>query len=141
MNIIDLFDDLHSTKSIEECFQIPNEKGLILIESLPWLFLRTSEGNLIRSLHTWSSKIQCHRNRLNILFSFHSETNTVMAVIPVDCLEDNSFLKNLVAISYITIRVKTLPKSETIEARVEQRSRTNVDTIKSVRRSMSRQNL
>lgn len=61
------------------------------------------------------------------------ETNTVMTVIPLDCLEENTFLKNLIAISYITIRVKTVKKSEMIEARIEQRSRTNVDTIKSVR--------
>lgn len=65
MNVIDLFDDLHSTKSIEECLTISDEKGLILIESLPWLFLRTSEGNLIRLLHTWSSKIEFYRYELD----------------------------------------------------------------------------
>ena len=57
MNVIDLFDNLHSTKSIEECLRVSEEKGLIIIESLPWLLLRTSEGNLSRLLHTWSSKI------------------------------------------------------------------------------------
>jgi len=56
----------------------------------------------------------------------------VMAVIPFDCIEENSILKNLISISYITVRIKTLLKSETIEAKIEQRSRTNVDTIKSV---------
>jgi hypothetical protein len=57
MNVIDLFDPIHSTKSIEECLKISDEKDLIIIESLPWLLLRTSEGNLSRLLHTWSSKI------------------------------------------------------------------------------------
>lgn len=56
----------------------------------------------------------------------------VMAVIPIDCLEDGSFIKSLISISYITIRIKMLSKTETIEAKIEQRSRTNVDTIKSV---------
>jgi len=57
MHIIDLFDDIHSIKSIEECLKITNEKDLIIIESLPWLLLRTLEGNLSRLLHHWSSKI------------------------------------------------------------------------------------
>lgn len=56
----------------------------------------------------------------------------VMVVVPLDCIEENSIIKNLISISYITVRIKTLPKSETIEAKIEQRSRTNVDTIKSV---------
>jgi len=56
----------------------------------------------------------------------------VIGVIPLDCIEENSILKNLISISYITVRIKTLLKSETIEAKIEQRSRTNVDTIKSV---------
>ena len=56
----------------------------------------------------------------------------VIAVIPLDCVEEHSLLKNLISISYITVRVKTLVKSETIEAKIEQKSRTNVDTIKSV---------
>ena len=68
-----------------------------------------------------------------IAIEFLLETNTVIAVIPLDCLEESSFLKNLIAISYITVRVKTLSKFEMIEARIEQRSRINVDTIKSVR--------
>jgi hypothetical protein len=38
----------------------------------------------------------------------------------------------MISISYITVRVKILVKSETIEAKIEQKSRTNVDTIKSV---------
>jgi hypothetical protein len=57
MNIIDIFDDIHSTKSIEECLKLTDEKDLIIIESLPWLLLRTTEGNLSRLLHHWSSKI------------------------------------------------------------------------------------
>ncbi|CAF0835548.1 unnamed protein product [Rotaria sordida] len=113
IHVIDMFDDIHSTKTIEECLKISNEKNLIIIESLPWLLLRTSEGDLSRLLHNWS------------------KSNIVMAVIPLDCIEENSFLKNLISISYITIQIKNLPKSETIEARIEQRSRTNVDTIKS----------
>lgn len=56
MNIIDIFDDSYSTKPLEECLKITDEKGLIIIESLPWLLLRTSEGNLSRLLHNWSSK-------------------------------------------------------------------------------------
>jgi hypothetical protein len=55
-----------------------------------------------------------------------------MSIIPSDCLEESSILKNLISISYITVRIKNLYKSETIAARIEQRSRTNVDTIKSV---------
>jgi hypothetical protein len=57
MNIIDIFDDNYSTKSLEECLKTTDEKGLIIIESLPWLLLRTSEGNLSRVLHKWSSKM------------------------------------------------------------------------------------
>lgn len=57
MNIIDLFDENNSTKSVEQCLQIANEKNLIIIESLPWLLLRTSEGDLTRLLHQWSSKL------------------------------------------------------------------------------------
>jgi hypothetical protein len=57
MNIIDTFDDINSTKPIEECLKLTGEKGLIIIESLPWLLLRTSEGNVSRLLHNWSSKI------------------------------------------------------------------------------------
>ncbi|CAF4581095.1 unnamed protein product [Rotaria sp. Silwood1] len=113
IHVIDMFDDIHSTKTIEECLKITNEKNLIIIESLPWLLLRTSQGDLSRLLHNWS------------------KSNIVIAVVPLDCIEENSFLKSLVSISYITIRIKNLPKSETIEARIEQRSRTNVDTIKS----------
>lgn len=52
-----MFDEIHSTKTIEECLTLTNEKCLIIIESLPWLFLRTSEGNLLRLLHNWSSKL------------------------------------------------------------------------------------
>lgn len=57
MHIIDIFDDTHSNKSIEECLKITDVKNLIIIESLPWLLLRTSEGDLARLLHNWSSKI------------------------------------------------------------------------------------
>ncbi|CAF4924932.1 unnamed protein product, partial [Rotaria socialis] len=49
-----MFDDIHSTKKIEECLRTSTEKGLIIIECLPWLLLRTSEGNLSRLLHNWS---------------------------------------------------------------------------------------
>jgi hypothetical protein len=57
MHVIDLFDDIHSTKSIAECLKITDEKDLIIIESLPWLLLRTSEGDLSRLLYNWSSKL------------------------------------------------------------------------------------
>ena len=56
MKVIDLFDEDHRTKSLDECLTRTDEKSLIVIESLPWLLLRTSEGNLCRSLHQWSSK-------------------------------------------------------------------------------------
>jgi len=55
-----------------------------------------------------------------------------MAVIPSDCLEDHSILKDLVSISFITVRVKIQVNTDNLEARVEQRSRTSVETIKSV---------
>jgi hypothetical protein len=131
MNVINLFDDIHSTKTIEESLKITDDKNLILIESLPWLLLRTSEGNLSRLLHNWSSK-RFYKGKTHSDFLFHLESNMVIAVIPFDCVEENSLLKNLISISYITVRVKTLLKSETIEAKIEQRSRTNVETIKSV---------
>jgi hypothetical protein len=131
MNVINLFDDIHSTKTIEESLKITDDKNLILIESLPWLLLRTSEGNLSRLLHNWSSK-RFYKGKTHSDFLVHLESNVVMAVIPFDCVEENSLLKNLISISYITVRVKTLLKSETIEAKIEQRSRTNVETIKSV---------
>jgi hypothetical protein len=63
---------------------------------------------------------------------FFLESNIIIAVLPFDCVEDNIFLKNLISISYITVRVKTVAKSEAIEAKIEQKSRTNVETIKSV---------
>ncbi|CAF0959530.1 unnamed protein product [Adineta steineri] len=113
MNIIDIFDDKHSTKSIEECIKITDEKDLIIIESLPWLLLRTSEGSISRLLYNWS------------------KTNMIMVVVPFDCVDEHSTLKNLISISYITIRINYLLKSETIEAKIEQRSRTSVNTIKS----------
>jgi hypothetical protein len=52
-----MFDDVHSAKSVEECLKITDDKSLIVIESLPWLLLRSSEGNVSRLLHNWSSKI------------------------------------------------------------------------------------
>jgi hypothetical protein len=64
--------------------------------------------------------------------NFLLESNIVIAVIPFDCVEESSSLKNLISISYITVRVKSLSKSETIEAKIEQRSRTSVNTIKTV---------
>ncbi|CAF2130368.1 unnamed protein product [Rotaria magnacalcarata] len=113
INVIDMFDDIHSTKKIEECLRTSTEKGLIIIESLPWLLLRASEGNLLRLLHNWS------------------KSHVIIAVLPYDCVEESSLFKNLISISYITVRIKNLLKSEGIEAKIEQRSRTNVDTIKS----------
>ena len=56
MHVIDIFDEIHSKKSIDECLKITEEKDLIVIECLPWLLLRTSEGNLFRILNNWSSK-------------------------------------------------------------------------------------
>lgn len=56
-----------------------------------------------------------------------------MAVIPLDCMEESPLFKSLHSISYITIRIKSLSKSEMIETKIEQRSRTNADSIKSVR--------
>ena len=50
----------------------------------------------------------------------------------MDCLEDGPMLKDLIAISSWTIRVRLLSTTETIETRIEQRGKTSVDTIKSV---------
>ncbi|CAF1035944.1 unnamed protein product [Adineta ricciae] len=112
MHVIDIFDEIHSKKSIDECLKITEEKDLIVIECLPWLLLRTSEGSLFRILNNWS------------------KTSMVMAVVPANCLDENSSLKNLIAISHVTVRVKTATKLEVIEAKIEQRSRTSVNTIK-----------
>jgi len=72
MNIINIFDSINSTKSIEECLKITDEKNLIIIESLPWLLLRISEGNLSRLLHNWSSKIftKYSKNKNKIFFIY-----------------------------------------------------------------------
>ena len=51
-----MFDDIHESKLVDEYLKITNEKSLIIIESLPWLLLRTSEGTLSRLLHNWSRK-------------------------------------------------------------------------------------
>lgn len=70
MKVIDLFDENHRTKSLDECVTRTDEKSLIVIESLPWLLLRTSEGNLCRSLHQWSRKRNLMINEEVILDSF-----------------------------------------------------------------------
>ncbi|UJR36525.1 hypothetical protein I4U23_029246 [Adineta vaga] len=112
INVVDIFDEIHSKKTIDECLKITDEKDLILIESLPWLLLRTSEGNLFRLLYNWS------------------KSSVIMIVVAADCFEESASLQNLISLSYITVRVKNLSKSESIEAKIEQRSRTNVNTIK-----------
>ena len=53
VNVIDVFDN---DQSLDQCLPKTEEKCLIIIESLPWLLLKTSEGHLCRLLHQWSSK-------------------------------------------------------------------------------------
>ena len=54
INLIDLFDEVNSNKSLTDCIKTTDEKNLILIESLPWLFLRMNQGDLFRLLFNWS---------------------------------------------------------------------------------------
>ena len=133
INVIDIFDDEYREKSIDHWLQLTEEKCVILIESLPWLLLRTSEGELCRLLHRWSRKIDLLQECLMMNFTLDLESHVVMAVIPINCIdEESSFFKNLVLLSYITLRLRTSIQSEIIEGRLEQRSKTSVDTIKSV---------
>jgi hypothetical protein len=71
---------------------------------------------------------------INMYYGFvRLESHIVMAVLPLDCLNDSSTLKNFSSISHVTLRIRQQLSSSTIEARIEQRSRTNIETMKSVR--------
>ena len=66
------------------------------------------------------------------MFFSSLESNIVIAVLPMDCIEENMNVQTLISISYIVLRMKNDLNSETIQAYTEQRSRTNVNTIKYV---------
>lgn len=55
----------------------------------------------------------------------------VIGILPIDCFDDEKTLKNLLAISTWTSRIRF---DSNVEMRIERRGKTSIDTIKSILR-------
>ncbi|CAF0777516.1 unnamed protein product [Didymodactylos carnosus] len=115
ITVIDFFKESNLSKSIASYFANnivqSTEKCFILIESLPWLLTNSTLGEVCRTLLEYS------------------RANVVMAVLPFDCVNE-TIMNSFRSIANIIIHVKSLESNSIIQAKIEQKSKTSIETIK-----------